>query len=48
MVGSEHIDEFDGKSLVKRFSKMLVPVEKDGDATYWHLYRSEDQGRILF
>lgn len=48
MVGSEQIDEFDGKNFIKGFSRMLVPVEKDGDAIYWHLYRSEDQDRIPF
>jgi hypothetical protein len=48
LVGSGQIDEFDGKSFIKGFSKMLVPVEKDGNVIYWHLYRSENQDRIPF
>jgi hypothetical protein len=48
MIGSEKIDEYDGKCFIKGFSKMLVPVEKDDHSIYWHLYRTESHKRIPY
>lgn len=48
LLGTGQTDEFNGKTFLKGFSKMAVPVEKDGETVYWHMYSSADGERISY
>lgn len=48
LLGTGQMDEFNNKMFLKGFSKMAVPVKKDGETVYWHMYSSTDGERISF
>jgi nucleoside phosphorylase len=48
LLGTAQTDEFNNKMFLKGFSKMAVPVKKDGETVYWHMYSNADGERISF
>lgn len=48
LLGTGQTDEFNGKVFLKGFSKMAVPVKKDGETVYWHMYCRGEEDRISF
>jgi len=42
LMGSNHIDVFDGKCLIKAFAGVLFPIKATADLLNWHLIFNED------
>ncbi|KAH6971155.1 hypothetical protein BKA56DRAFT_678283 [Ilyonectria sp. MPI-CAGE-AT-0026] len=45
---SEQVDQFNGKTLIKGFSTLLVPTKRIGDMLLWHLLYTKDGSRISY
>jgi hypothetical protein len=45
---AKYVTKFDERIVMKGFSTMLVPTERNGDTIFWHMLYNEDGNRISY